>query len=117
LVPPIIPNQPRLDAPETLHHLIGRGMERRSRFRDDGDRADFVARQMFRAAAQWLRVLPKQCWECPDATSPITGAGGTAAGVRASLTSQVEVTRYPLWGIALRMDRGYSGRTNCRRLL
>ena len=39
-----MPRQPRLDAPDTLPHVMGRGRERRTIFRDDTDRADFVAR-------------------------------------------------------------------------
>ena len=39
-----MPRQARLDAPETLHHVMVRGLERRAIFRDDEDRADFVAR-------------------------------------------------------------------------
>jgi putative transposase len=39
-----MPRQARLDAPNTLHHLMVRGLERRVIFRDDADRADFVAR-------------------------------------------------------------------------
>jgi REP element-mobilizing transposase RayT len=39
-----MPRQPRLDAPDTLHHVMVRGLERRVIFVDDGDRADFVAR-------------------------------------------------------------------------
>ena len=39
-----MPRQPRLDAPGTLHHVMVRGLERRPIFREDADRADFVAR-------------------------------------------------------------------------
>ncbi len=39
-----MPRQPRLDAPDALHHVMVRGLERRVIFRDDQDRADFVAR-------------------------------------------------------------------------
>ncbi|MFA5027818.1 MAG: transposase [Candidatus Methylomirabilota bacterium] len=42
--PPGMPRQPRLDAPGTLHHVIGRGIERTQLFRNDPDRADFVTR-------------------------------------------------------------------------
>jgi hypothetical protein len=35
---------PRLDAPGTLHHVMVRGIKRRSIFRDDRDRDDFVCR-------------------------------------------------------------------------
>lgn len=33
-----MPRQPRLDAPETLHHVMVRGLERRDIFKDDTDR-------------------------------------------------------------------------------
>src|SRR5574341_2363769 len=39
-----MPRGPRLDAPDTLHHVMVRGIEGRSIFRDDRDRADFVRR-------------------------------------------------------------------------
>jgi putative transposase len=39
-----MPRQPRLDAPGVLHHVMVRGIERTSLFRDDTDRADFLAR-------------------------------------------------------------------------
>jgi putative transposase len=39
-----MPRGPRLDYPSALHHLIVRGMERRSIFRSDGDRRRFLDR-------------------------------------------------------------------------
>jgi putative transposase len=39
-----MPRGPRLDAPDTLHHVMVRGIERAVIFRDDPDRADFLAR-------------------------------------------------------------------------
>ena len=51
-----MPRQARLDAPETLHHVMVRGIERRALFRDDPDRADFVARLAALAAASALTV-------------------------------------------------------------
>ena len=51
-----MPRQPRLDAPDTLHHVMVRGLERRAIFRDDTDRADFVARLAARAEAGGLTV-------------------------------------------------------------
>lgn len=39
-----MPRQARLDAPGTLHHVIGRGIERSKVFRNDFDRADFLGR-------------------------------------------------------------------------
>jgi len=43
-LPRIMPRQPRLDAHATLHHVMARGIERTALFRNDRDRADFVAR-------------------------------------------------------------------------
>jgi REP element-mobilizing transposase RayT len=39
-----MPRQPRLDAPGTLHHVIGRGIEGRKIFRNYADREDFLSR-------------------------------------------------------------------------
>ena len=39
-----MPRQARLDAPGTLHHVIGRGIERSEIFRNDFDRADLLGR-------------------------------------------------------------------------
>ena len=39
-----MPRQPRLDAPGTLHHVMGRGIERTKIFPTDADRTDFVTR-------------------------------------------------------------------------
>jgi REP-associated tyrosine transposase len=39
-----MPRQARLDAPDTLHHVMVRGIERTVVFRDDTDQADFVTR-------------------------------------------------------------------------
>jgi hypothetical protein len=39
-----MPRQPRLDAPGTLHHVIGRGIEGSEIFRGKKDRVDFLER-------------------------------------------------------------------------
>jgi REP element-mobilizing transposase RayT len=39
-----MPRSARIDAPGTLHHVIGRGIERRRVFHDDEDRNDFLQR-------------------------------------------------------------------------
>ncbi len=39
-----MPRQPRLDAPGTLHHVMGRGIERTKIFPADTDRTDFAER-------------------------------------------------------------------------
>ena len=52
-----MPRQARLDGPHTLHHVMVRGIERTSLFRDDRDRADFVARVAALAEAGAWTVL------------------------------------------------------------
>jgi putative transposase len=37
-----MPRLPRLDAPGVLHHVIGRGIERRKIFLNTTDRNDFI---------------------------------------------------------------------------
>ncbi len=39
-----MPRKARIDAPGALHHIIGRGIERRKIFLDDVDRGNFVQR-------------------------------------------------------------------------
>jgi hypothetical protein len=39
-----MPRKPRLDIPGLLHHVIVGGIERRTIFRDDGDRWNFIDR-------------------------------------------------------------------------
>jgi len=39
-----MPRQARLDAPDTLHHVMGRGIENTKIFRNKNDREDFLAR-------------------------------------------------------------------------
>jgi len=39
-----MPRLARLDAPGVLHHVMGRGIERRKIFRSDSDRSDFIER-------------------------------------------------------------------------
>jgi len=39
-----MPRQPRLDAPGSLHHVMGRGIERTKIFRNKTDREDFIGR-------------------------------------------------------------------------
>jgi putative transposase len=51
-----MPRGPRLNAPDTLHHVMVRGIERRPIFRDDEDRVDFLARLAAVAGAGALTV-------------------------------------------------------------
>jgi REP element-mobilizing transposase RayT len=39
-----MPRKSRLDAPGVLHHVMGRGIEKRNIFKDDADRNDFIER-------------------------------------------------------------------------
>jgi putative transposase len=39
-----MPRKARIDAPDALHHIIVRGMERRIIFWDDADRDSFINR-------------------------------------------------------------------------
>ena len=50
-----MPRGPRLDAPDTLHHVMVRGIERAVIFRDDPDRADFLGRlALLVEAGAWI---------------------------------------------------------------
>jgi len=51
-----MPRGPRLDAPETLHHVMVRGIEGRAIFRDAQDREDFLRRVGEVAVATGLTV-------------------------------------------------------------
>lgn len=51
-----MPRGPRLDAPDTLHHVMVRGIERRALFRDEADRADFVGRLAALAESGALQI-------------------------------------------------------------
>lgn len=52
----IMPRSARIDAPGVLHHIIGRGIERRRIFVDDADRADFLTRLAALAQTEALAV-------------------------------------------------------------
>ena len=52
-----MPRQARLDAPDTLHHVMVRGIERTALFRDDGDRDAFMTRVAALADAGALTVF------------------------------------------------------------
>ena len=51
-----MPRQARLDAPGTLHHVIGRGIEGSKIFRDREDREDFLGRLAKQCEAKALSV-------------------------------------------------------------
>ena len=93
-----MPRQPRLDAPGALHHVMVRGIERRAIFRDDADRADFVARLAALGGAPGLdrvRLGPppeprpppgpdRARARCPGACGPSSRAtpGPSTAGIK-----------------------------------
>ncbi len=54
---PATPRGPRLDAPDTLHHVMARGIERRRLFASAADCADFVARLEAVVGATGFHVL------------------------------------------------------------
>ena len=51
-----MPRQPRLDAPGTLHHVMGRGIEGIEIFRNKIDREDFLSRLAELCESGYLRV-------------------------------------------------------------
>lgn len=51
-----MPRSARLDAPGVLHHVMGRGIERRRIFLSDEDRNDFLSRLGFLAEEDCLKV-------------------------------------------------------------
>jgi hypothetical protein len=83
-----MPRQARLDAPEILHHVMVRGIEHRSIFREDADRTDFLARLATLAEqGAWtiyalrVEVLGHPGWPlaeplgvCPQAVYRVVGA-------------------------------------------
>ena len=69
-----MPRHARLDAPGTLHHVMVRGSERTTVFRDDRDRADFIARLARLAEAG---AVPVSAWALLPTHAPLlvrTGA-------------------------------------------
>lgn len=51
-----MPRSTRIDAPGVLHHVIGRGIEKRHIFRDDADRDDFLTRLATLVEGEALKV-------------------------------------------------------------
>ena len=97
--PPAMPRQPRLDAPETLHHVMVRGIERTQIFRTDADNADFVARL---AALAEQGALTVYAWALLPNHAHLFVRTGTRP-LHRSLRSRLTGTR------ALRLDRAAKG--------
>ena len=55
-----MPRSARLDAPGILHHVMGRGIEKKPIFFDDKDRVDFIARL---AALAESKAMSIYAWE------------------------------------------------------
>ena len=68
-----MPRQARLDAPDTLHPVMVRGIERTALFRDDTDRADFVTR--LAALARGGGPLTVSAWALLPNHTPISSSG------------------------------------------
>jgi putative transposase len=46
----------RLDAPAVLHHVMGRGIEKRKILLEDQDRSDFLSRLSALAEEKWMDI-------------------------------------------------------------
>ncbi len=64
----IMPRQARIDAPGALHHLIKRGIEKQSIFRDDRDKdsfIEFIGNEVQKTITQWYaRVRCQITYTC-----------------------------------------------------
>ena len=100
-----MPRQPRLDAPETLHHVMVRGLGRRVIFRDDVDRTDFVARLAALAEEEALSIY---AWALlPNHAHLLvrTGSRPLSRSMRSLLTPRgggPSTTATSAWGISSR---------------
>ena len=59
-----MPRQARIDYPGALHHIIGRGIERRSIFKKDKDKVEFLRRKkILLDKCRWSQIftLDKSC--------------------------------------------------------
>jgi putative transposase len=52
-----MPRLARLDAPGVMHHVMGRGIERRKIFLDDQDRGEFLSRLAVLGKEQSMRIF------------------------------------------------------------
>ncbi len=84
-----MPRQPRLDAPGTLHHVIGRGIERTKVFHDDTDRDDFVSRLAEQGRRRSLVVYAWALMPNHFHLLVQTGHGSLAQSMRKLLTGYV----------------------------
>ena len=60
-----MPRLARLDAPGVLHHVIGRGIERKKIFTNDTDRNDFIRRNAAKARGSISWIAVKENWVIP----------------------------------------------------
>jgi hypothetical protein len=100
-----MPRPPRLDAPGTLHHVIGRGIEGTKIFRNEGDKRDFLSRvAQLCPASFWMVYASARCLFCQlavgrmgyPAAEVARFLGGTTSAVgRASPSeSHPEIIKY-----------------------
>lgn len=86
---PVMPRSARLDAPGVLHHVIGRGIERRKIFFGDRDRNDFLSRLASLAQDGSLKIY---AWSLlPNHFHLLckTGTSSLASSMRRLLTGYV----------------------------
>jgi len=84
-----MPRQPRLDAPGTLHHVIGRGIEGGKIFRKQGDRGDFLDRIAKLCEAKALSVYAWALLETHFHLLVRTGKQSLSHNMRQLLTGYV----------------------------
>ncbi len=97
-----MPRQPRLDAPGTLHHVIGRGIEGTEIFRNEGDRKEFVSRVaacrqlegVSRARRLFCRVAVEQMGYPAAEVARFLGVTTSAVVRAAHLESLPEIEKY-----------------------
>ncbi|NWF92322.1 MAG: transposase [Syntrophaceae bacterium] len=93
-----MPWQARLDAPGTLHHVMIRGIERFSIFKDDRDQKDFIFRMGMLAQETGTRIVAWALMRNHVHLLFFSGPTGISKFMRRLLT-----------GYALRYDRSLEG--------
>jgi REP element-mobilizing transposase RayT len=84
-----MPRQPRLDAPGTLHHVIGRAIEGIKLFNIRKDREDFLERLADLCRAKALSVYAWACMENHVHILARTGNQALSKSMRKLLTGYV----------------------------
>ena len=100
-----MPRQARLDAPDTLHHVMVRGIERTTIFRDDPDRTEFLGRL---AALAEQGALTIYAWALLPTHGPLlvrTGRQPLSRSMRCLLTGYAGAFNRRHKTTQLRLDR------------